>query len=509
MLRIGKEFITATPTKHSKLRKVEADTVIKGPLYKQTTVCTFDNPYKNLTEASLWFSLPWPSVLSGFAYWYKDEYVPGVLMDKQKAWFIYTAITSRNEDPGIMVQTSPSSYHAQIYPLAVGWDLRAQLTTVGFMEATPDGYLVPEPNVSQISEAGVPKAHLATFKKKTPRKLVRQPDKSFKVVADIKEGFSVDYYAETFQDGYTYVAGVIRSDMPEEPHWVKGLSEVYWTRPEQGITDGSVKLFIGRQKGKADFHIYRQEKGKSYREAFDGSGDVALRGNDTAKLWAHQKLVQDQWRSRKAVLDFSLKYQIPSTQTALLAVPEEQMKLFREKAAEFERKKKEEERKQRNWQNNRRLNWNRSSGGDPEIRIEFVNATRVTAYFPDQREIELKPKGQNLWGGNFDIPANALEGEYVVRIVAEFADGHKEEKTLSYTVDRTAPEGKFTHQKGILSINTNESVAKAIVVFADQTEEEMVATGDRQFQLPIGDRKIVRVILIDQAHNIANVKWSD
>ncbi len=92
-----------------KFKSVSSNAVVKGPMVKRTTVYTFDNPAKKLTEATIAVELKHSEVLGGFGYWYKDEFVPGTLMDKQKAWFIYTAITSRNEDPGIMVQKSPSS----------------------------------------------------------------------------------------------------------------------------------------------------------------------------------------------------------------------------------------------------------------------------------------------------------------------------------------------------------------------------------------------------------------
>ena len=52
-----------------KIKKVETNSIIKGPMVKQENDFTFDNPSKALTEASFWFCLPAPGGLSGFAYW--------------------------------------------------------------------------------------------------------------------------------------------------------------------------------------------------------------------------------------------------------------------------------------------------------------------------------------------------------------------------------------------------------------------------------------------------------
>lgn len=492
-----------------KLQNYETVSVIKGPVVKQITKFTFDNPAKKLTEASLWFSLPAPTVLSGFAYWYKDEYVKGILMDKNKAWFIYTAITSRNEDPGIMVQKTPQSYHCQIFPLAVGYDLRAQLTTVGFVQSDLDTNYLLQPDVSQIAPNTIPFNHVV----KNPggavvQKVLKDGQERMQVGESAHASFAVDYLAEKYSDGYVYVAGMIKSDKPNVSHWISGLTDVFWTRPEAGLGDGSVKLFMGRKKGNASFTVYRQEKGSGTREMRVCKTTTIEKDTDTAKLWAHQRLVQSDWRHNKDVLDFSMKYQIPSAQTALLAVPQEQLKLFKEKAAEYERKQKEAERKQREWQKQRQMNWNRSAGGDPEIRVEFKDAVKVTAYLPDNSSFELTKVTNDVWGGNFDIPANAADGEYTVRLVAVLKNGKTEEKSINYHVDRTAPKGTLTVENGALVLVSTEPLGKAVVLFGDGTEEEMTAVADNRYEALLNGRRVVKVVLIDQAHNLGEVEWS-
>ena len=66
------------------LKSATTTSTVYGAIVKNKTVFTFANPYASLTEASINFSLGQGSVLDGFAYWYKNEYVKGILMDKAR-----------------------------------------------------------------------------------------------------------------------------------------------------------------------------------------------------------------------------------------------------------------------------------------------------------------------------------------------------------------------------------------------------------------------------------------
>lgn len=469
-----------------KLKSVTNDTTVMGPIVKQKTVFAFENPYKKLTEASVWFSLDWAAVLSGFAYWYKYEYVPGILMDKQKAWFIYTAITSRNEDPGIMVQTSPSSYHAQIYPLAVGHDLRVELTSVGFLRPETTGLKVPAP--SKTDEVPY-EMHVKSYR----------PD----TVAEQNDGYVVDYprktpldmqlYAQRHKDGWVYVAGLVRRDSVEQAINLKGLKNVFWSQPMEG--DQAARWFIGRRKGPGTVSV--STKGGSDVQKVHAND----RGSDTSKLWAHQALMQRDWRSNRDVLRFSMKYGIPSAQTALLAVPQEQMKLFKKKEAEFRRKQAEQARRDRAWQNNRSQNWRNNNGGDPEIRVTLPGAVRAFAVLPDGRRIDLRPSGNDVWGGSYDIPVLAPEGEYVIKIVGIRQDGSEFTSTTSYEIDRTKPVGSYEIINGWLIVKSEPKLTRIIAVMKDGDEIPMKETEPGVYKVELNSRKPMSVILYDANHN--------
>jgi len=484
-----------------KLKGVRNETKVMGPIIRQKTVLTFDNPYKKLTEASVWFSLDWAAVLSGFAYWYKHEYVPGILMDKQKAWFIYTAITSRNEDPGIMVQTAPSSYHAQIYPLAIGHDLRVELTSVGFLRPDQTGLEVPSPTV----DANVPfDMEVTSYKPETIASTGDGAAKKFQVDYPTEKPLDMQLYAQRHKDGWVYVAGLVRRGSEQEAIRLRGLRNVMWTKPEEG--DTSARWFIGRRKGPGTVSV-RTTKDKKAVGKNVQKVKANAKGTDTAKLWAHQVLVQKPFKNRREVLNFSMKYQIPSTQTALLAVPQEQMKLFREKEAEFKRKEAERLRRERAWQKERQQNWNRSGGGDPEIRIQLPEAVEAYALLPDGRRVDLRQGQDGFWGGSYDIPATATEGEYNIRIVGVRRDGSTFETQTSYGVDRTAPVGKALIERGELVVRSESGLARVVAVLANGEEVELKESEEKGvYRLKLDRQSVISVILFDHAHNRAVVE---
>lgn len=439
------------------LKSVKTHSIVKGPIVKTTTVYTFNNPYKNLTEASFNFSLPWGSALGGFAYWYKNEYVPGMLMDKDQAWFIYTAITSRNRDPGIMDQVAPDSYHAQIYPLAVGYDLRIELTSLDFLEARPDRFVLPMatwPQGEEIRPEWTVDADSHGLIKMTMNDRMGRVREGYALdepfeIAD--NGMNISYIAERGPDGSIYVAGTARSLKPlnVDANSIRtaGFDDDWvWSPISYSYSSGMDPYsfhFVGRMKSARAASI---RIGERKFELFPRNVE---RGNWASKLFAQAMLTHREFKNKQEVLDFSLKYQVPSRFTALLAVPKEEWKLFEEKKKEYQRqeaaRRRREQRNQMPGNGGRDpLNWSTSRGGDPEIRVHEPKALRAEAVLPDGRVLTLKPDVNGWWTGNFEIPANAPEGEYAVKIRFFSATGLLREQVVKYKVDRTSPEGKLT-----------------------------------------------------------------
>jgi hypothetical protein len=479
-----------------KLKSAVTTSTVYGAIVKNKTVFTFENPYKSLTEASVNFSLGQGSVLDGFAYWYKNEYVKGVLMDKAKAWFIYTAITSRNRDPGIMEQVSPQSYHAQIYPLAVGYDLRVELTAVEFLIPTEQGWLLPDVpdrgdvRVQRFVNTANPYVQLAYSE---GRYEVHKPR-----VGDVQ----VFTTAQRGVGGRIYVAGVAYAENASSLD-VTGLRDPHLVQTKPGYTS-----FVGWTRSSRGFPI--SVDGKRLNVPIS----VVTEGDEASKLWAHQMLINHDWKSKKEVMDFSMRYQVPSKFTALLAVPQEEMELFRKKAAEYEKQKREEARRERTWPESRNLNWRSSQGGDPEIRVAFKDCMSAHAKLPDGRVISLKRTPGDFWGGNFEIPADAPEGEYVVRVFAIKRSGEIEERQLTYTVDRTAPKGKLEiaviRGVRVVKVTAEAGLSRVIAYVGNGSEIKLTESepGIYTAALPSNADGELLVVMFDAAHNRGELRCS-
>ncbi|RYG47952.1 hypothetical protein EON79_05905 [bacterium] len=565
-----------------KLKDVKVESTVVGPMVRTSTLLTFENPYKKLTEASMNFAMPESGALGGFAYYYGDEYVKGRLMDKAKAWFIYTAITSRDRDPGIMEQVSPTEYHCQIYPLKKGHDLRVRLWTVSMLEPNGDKMKLPKPDVSGLDSEKKP-----TWSVRTVRSgpAVKEGD-GYQVPGATGPIHAV---AQRFKDGRVYVAGLVRA--PESENTGTVVQKAYFEAPDgkrgadvtervRELVQRDHRVDVGsemlgddllpdvrgrlvvefREGGKPE--TLRVEDGDIWRPsmeypdggvtfaglrqaktvtmdsqtvAFSGwmtqrqaKKELALRiggtrmtfrpetisrGGDAARIWAQQMLAQEFWESNKDVLRFSLKYGVPSNATALLAVPEAEMRLFRAKEREWKKaeakRRRDElaaERQGRNWSGDENQNWRDSGGGDPEIRVTIPGAKSVDALLPDRRVIALKPDG-DIWGGNFEIPASAPEGTYRVRILAQMADGTSFAKEWTYNVDRTAPVGKaeFLTEAGrrILEVKA-EAGLREVVAYGPNGERwplKEEKPGVYRVEIPAGTNGRLTIVLKDSAGN--------
>jgi hypothetical protein len=479
------------------IKGIDLKTRVIGPIVRSRTVFSYANPFKKLTEATVHMTLPSGAVLGSFAYWYKNEYVPGMLMDKNKAWFIYTAITSRDKDPGIMEQYDAQNYHAQIYPLAVGYDLRLELLSIGFLEPGKAGLVIPYPEAGELKPRSWTLYGLDPAVLRDGRTI---PDE------DPSKPLSIDMHAQRFKDRRYYVAGIVRSKEYREPK-IKGLRNLYLIPDPMG----GAYNFVGWMRRPGPVQIKLGSLTKTMKvHGYD-------KGSDTAKLWAHQRLAQGTFERRREALNFSLKYGIPSAVTALLAVPQQEMKLFRKKAAEYKRKQREIERRDRDWSEEQGQNWRNTQGGDPEIRVHYPNAEKVYAILPDGRVLDLRPTGKGYWGGSYDVPTTAAEGEYQIRIVAVNRDGVRQETKLEYTVDRTAPDGRVEVdiEKGRLKITvrSEKDLARVTAYMPDGTEVTLEESKREpglytaSVRRPVGSGTI-RVVLLDHAHNRNELRCS-
>lgn len=493
------------------LKRVQAHSVVRGPLVKTTTIYEFENPFTKLTEASFNLSLPKDAVLGGFGYWYKEEFVPGILMDKQMAWFIYTAITSRNRDPGIMEMTSNDSFHAQIYPLAVGYPLRIQLTSLSYgdiefdrMHLPPPSWPSPDAEVEKSWKVDGGGRPVITSDWRAAVSLNRN-------VRNIQNDIFTSVVAERWKDGKVYVAGIAMGALGKGTPKVTGLQR-YHSRAGRnaGIPDPAIVRFSGIATGSS---INVHQAGNSVTV---GLGSVS-KGTDVSKVWAQAEIVDGY---RGDLLEFSLKYQVPSFQTALLAVPTVEKRLFEQKRKEYLAKlraeKAETARRERLAEqraarrpNESELNWRQSRGGDPQIMFEAPEAEKVLAVLPDGRVLPLRRLGSGWWTVNFEIPADAEEGTYVVRLVVIQKDGSRYEKHIEYIVDRTAPIGVATWEENSLVVRTEPGLAlvEAYTVAGRRIVLSEVEAGTYKAKVSLAE-SVAFVLIKDGASNKTRLNCS-
>ncbi len=597
------------------LKSVKVESTVVGPIVRTSTLLTYDNPYTKLTEATLNFTLPDAGALSGFAYYYGDEYVPGQLMDKSKAWFIYTAITSRGRDPGIMEQWSPTQYHCQIYPIMGGRDLRIRLYTLDFLK--PDGtkLALPKPEVPiavgyEVKNGDHGKLDWSVRSVDAPS--VTYEGDGYSVP---RLGESVQAVAQRFSDGRTYVAGIFQTpDLPQgqtrdikiidaryeaanqpdagadvtnqvqhivdsgagavdaantvfgdpAPNQIKRLKVSYSvdgvqqtaSTPENGTMrfrgpDAVPTLEIPDLRDLKTVNVgsnavafmgwvpsNRELIAQAGGQKFEFRPQGIAQGSDLARLWAQQMLATGRFSGSREVLDFSLKYGVPSNATALLAVPSTEMKLFREKEVEWQKQEAERRRREREIARQSRgwggrgggggQNWRAGGGGDPEIRVNLTGAQSADARFADGRVVPLTPTNgagpaggsgggtpSSQWGGNFEIPASEPEGTYPVQVEAKMADGSVKKMQWTYQVDRTPPVGKatFAHEGGHTFIEVrSEPKLNEVAVFDEHGKKwtlKEVSPGVYRVQLPNSrhGKKLV-VVMKDMAGNKGEITCS-
>ena len=415
-----------------KLKSVATESQVIGPLVRNRTVYTFHNPYKALVEAVFDFSVNTGAALDGFAYWYKKDRVPGVLMDKRMAWFIYTAITSRDRDPGIMDMVSPTQFHAQIYPLAVGYDLRLELTTVDFLSPRADRFGVPQP--AATSDEQVPQEWHVTGNKAPLADSTTSQGRVVAVQLPMAGLLDVQAVAQSGPGGRTFIAGIARGSINGPVPHIAGLHDLTIFKRSDDTNQASsgprsqpyitgekdAYMFVGWTQNSAGVTVTQSGQAVRVKPMKLGPGTVC------SKLWAANQLARKtDWNKRTDVLAFSLKYQVPSSQTALLAVPKSEMKLFEKKKAEFQRQLARKSRVAKHQRRARHtdVNWNSNRGGDPELRIDAPEAKAVFARLPDGRVLTLRQLSDGRWGANFDVPADASEGDYVVKVTVLSKDG--------------------------------------------------------------------------------------
>src|SRR5438477_2134438 len=175
-----------------------------------------------------------------------------------------------------MEQLSSEVYHAQIYPLAAGYDLRVELTAVEFLEHYNGDWVVSKPAVPD----GIPFEQYVSSA--NPYVQLSSREGHYIVHRPSTEKLDVFLTAQRFRDGRVYVCGIANG--PDGHTTVDGLNEVYFTGNHES---GSVTSFAGWLSSPSIITVTRGA------ERTNVPVYVVTMGDETAKLWAQQKLASE------------------------------------------------------------------------------------------------------------------------------------------------------------------------------------------------------------------------
>ena len=161
--------------------------------------------------------------------------------------------------------------------------------------------------------------------------------------------------------------------------------------------------------------------------------------------------------------------------------------------------------------------------GDPLISVAApANCQKVLAILPSGEILPLVyDAGKRAWEARFDVPTYALEGAYNIQIVIIGADGTRQQLTMVFRVDTSAPAGKGGAVFGAdglnLQLQTDEQTDRvsAFTPWGERVELRRDANGIFVARADVpkdwqSKAAIIRFVLTDKAHNRTEIEvdWS-
>lgn len=527
------------------LRAIASHTLISGPVARTRTTYLAENRSAGTIEADVNLHLPPDTVLTGFGYYYKGRFIRGKMYDTDEAWNIYTAVTSRGRDPGIMDRPSPQDYHAQIFPVEAKHDLRVVVDSrqAPATDRAGSHFTLPlsVPNESTVSpriqadvevlghqasdirgaaqtgEARISKSDgpgrtdvrlEGCWKPKSDWSVTvarRAPGVARSVFSALNPSRRNGYYALAVTAPYRLVNP--RVTLSSRPGTNDTLPTRFGSVPAYG------RLFLtGRYAGAGPLDVTIRSRGRTpLRLVVPLSGQVVPEhDNAAAGLWADKRIAALQadhtHNHRARIVGLSKRFTVVSRYTALLAIPAEELAYYRKVLAY-----------QKIGTNTRAVG---GGGGDPYIAVKApADALQVVAVFPngDVKNL-LFDATKNLWDGRFDIPFGTPSGEYRVTVIVVHKNGERSRFALLYqyltggpkadalTALRARPGGPFR-----LTV-TGHGIARAVAVLPWGARVDLAASGEggwgASLRVPADWPKgtsLITLVLLDGAHDRTEV----
>ena len=530
------------------VKEIHSRTVIDGPVAQTRLTYLIGNKNPDRSEIGFNLYVPQGTVLHAFGYFYKGRFIPGKMYDTDEAWKIFTAVTSRGRDPGIMDRPTAQDYHVQVYPVEAGRDLRVivDLTQMLSTDAAGAHFELP---LTQ-GEAYYEQRRTAD-QKRAPVEVQSETVVRGHVARDVTDNYGA---AATTQGGDAVLR--LRRAMTPDKNWrvtirrrVSGPARSLYSalsgsrggfyaltvttpyplvRPRVALssspgTDLSLPTRFGTIPAYGNLSLagtYRRpetvrvtvtsarHRPLHFRVRL-GGGQVPERQNPAAICWADKRIaaLQDGGRpqARAGVVALSKRFTVVSRFTALLAIPREELDYYKKVLA------------RQNISTNTRVTG--GGGGDPYIAVKApADARQVVAVFPtgDVKDLTYDVT-RHVWDGRFDIPFGTPAGDFHVTVIVVHQDDTRSRFVLVYRNLLSGPQatGLTTlHAQAGSPVAVQVSgmgIARAVAVapWGERTELSPI-DGDWQTALhvpaswPLGTSQIT-LVLLDGAHDRTEV----
>ena len=522
-------FYTVGPYSDLPVAAVDSRTLIKHGLSITHITYLVKNRYPERSEVGVNLHLPTAAVLTGFGYCYKRRFIKGKMFDTNEAWKVYTAVTSRGRDPGIMDRPTDRDYHAQVYPVEARHNLKVVLEISAAL--THDGDRVHcEVPLSDASAhvhmhstmtcagmSGRPTSNIDGMVRRANGTVLALDtnvdgpsswDVSFPTKRATEPCVASTFSARSGRDDGYYAVYVDTANKPAGPVSVSGgVPGSVQTK----VVDNGVYVF-GRYRQSGDLTLKAEpsEGNAAYSLTTHlSSGWVDEGSNVAAKLWADREIASMQGSgnpsNRAQVVSMSQRYLVVSNYTALLAIPNEVMSYYKKVLA-----------KQQVQTNTQQIG---GGGGDPYISVKApADASRVVAVLPDARIVDLQfDPSKQAWTGRFDLPLDAPAGPFRVTVIVVHRDGKLSRFDLSYDNRQS---GTTAKDAGALTSTPGgqvpvriegDDIARAVAIAPWGERVDLKSTDDAwtgtltvPSDWPSGASHI-QVILLDGAHNRTEV----
>lgn len=516
------------------LREVGVRAHLSRGVARTDLTLVFDHELKSPAQMTVNLVIARDAVITGYSYWFKGEQIDAKLLDNDRAWEIYRAVTSRGRDPAIMEQWGETNYHFQIYPVEPAKELKMVIHTVSPWESDEDSYYYRPPQPFQgtrlqkysaevhLRDLGLEQIRdnfIGRFKVGSDGPMFRfdaenwEPNKDWRIRIGRHQG-ELDVLAGGGRSGgrrgffYLLIApgrriGPARLRLSGVP------TSLVMPLATGGLERGFPWLVTGRYRGSGTLSVeLRPRSGRSLRTRI-ALTDRVTPNSPATKFWAsdyikrlsnssdaHQFSQTGPSRRRTAVIRTSQRFGVTSPYTAWLAIPKSELEVYRKMLEDPEYQKQISA-------NRAQTNARATRGGDPLIRIHTTPDIRqVTAVLPTGEAIPLARKPGNNWEARFDIPWATAEGSYQVLVLLQSENGSRKSVALEYTVDKTAASGAARLEGGRLRVVASDDVVRVLARTEDGLRTELTRGAGSSFSAELTAAGPVEITLIDRAHNV-------